>query len=371
MALFFVHAIAMGALHTRIADIQLLNGLTEAQLGLVLIGQPLGGLAMFLFSSKIIERFNPRIILLALLPVVTISTLLVGAIHQPLAMFLFIVVNGIGFSVTNVAINVEADRIEAATGQRLMNKCHGAWSAGFLSTSLLGVLLRGLEVAPWVHFGALVPVIAVLIWLVLGPMPVMPPRAHNGTPGKSRLAWPTLAVLGLVTFGLGAGIAEGASRTWAIIFLRDSFDVPAWVESLALPAILVTMMLGRLFADRWIEHYGVVRSARFLASVAIAGLCLLIFSPNAVVALLAFGIIGLGLCVLYPLMMSAAARIGDRPASQNVAATTLVFQFVNMGAPVLIGAVAQGAGIRVGFAVLLPLLLLTWAMAGRLAPKPL
>jgi hypothetical protein len=42
VALFFVHALALGAIHTRIPDIQLLIGLSEAQLGLVLIGQPLG-----------------------------------------------------------------------------------------------------------------------------------------------------------------------------------------------------------------------------------------------------------------------------------------------------------------------------------------
>ena len=68
-------------------------------------------------------------------------------------------------------------------------------------------------------------------------------------------------------------------------------------------------------------------------------------------------------------MLSAAARLGDRPASQNVAATTLIFQLVNLGAPVLIGTMAQGFGIRMAFAMLLPLLVLTWAMAGKLAPK--
>ena len=70
-------------------------------------------------------------------------------------------------------------------------------------------------------------------------------------------------------------------------------------------------------------------------------------------------------------MLSAAARLGDRPASQNVAATTLIFQFVNLGAPVLIGAVAGGLGIRMAFAMLLPLLAMTWLMAPRLSrPSP-
>lgn len=367
IALFFVHALALGAIHTRVPDLQLLNGLSEAQLGLVLIGQPLGGLGMFLFSSRIIERFGPRAVILAMLPLVTISAALITVLLNPVAMFLLLALNGVGFSITNIAINVEADRIEAASGQRIMNTCHGAWSVGFLVTSLAGAALRGFGVAPWIHLWLLVPVVALLIWLVVVPMPITPPRAHAGDT-RRRLAWPTLATLGLVAFGLGAGLTEGAARAWSIIFLRDSFDTAAWVESLALPALLVTMALGRLVADRWIDKFGPVLVARILASVAVAGLVLLVVSPNAVVALTGFGLVGIGICVLYPLMLSAAARLGDRPASENVAATTLIFQFVNMGAPVFIGAMAQGFGIRVAFATLLPLLALTWLMAGRLAP---
>lgn len=368
VALFFVHALSLGAIQTRIPDIQLLNGLSEAQLGLVLIGQPLGGLGMFLFSSRIIERFGPRKTILYMLPLVTISAALITVLLSPFAMFALLAVNGVGFSLTNIAINVEADRIEAASGQRIMNTCHGAWSIGFLMTSLLGAALRGFDISPAVHLWTLVPIFAALTWFVVAPMPPTPPRPHTGEV-KNRLAWPTLATLGLVAFGLGAGLTEGAARAWSIIFLRDSFDVAAWIESLALPALLITMALGRLVADRWIDRFGPVPVARVLAGIAIAGLVLLVFSPNAGTALAGLGLVGLGICVLYPLMLSAAARLGDRPASQNVAATTLIFQFVNLGAPVLIGVVAQGLGIRVAFAMLLPLLALTWAMAGKLAPS--
>lgn len=370
IALFFVHALTVGAIHTRIPDIQLMIGLSEAQLGLVLIGQPLGGLGMFLFSSRIIERFGPRKVILVMLPFSAISAALITVLLNPFAMFALLAVNGLGFSLTNIAINVEADRVEAASGQRIMNTCHGAWSVGFLVTSLLGAVLRGLDISPALHMWALVPVLAVLLYVVVVPMPVTPARPYSGETRK-KLAWPTLATMGLVAFGLGAGLTEGAARAWSIIFLRDSFEVAAWIESLALPALLITMALGRLVADRWIDRFGPVLVARFLASLAIMGLVLLVFSPNALVALAGFGLVGIGICVLYPLMLSAAARLGDRPASQNVAATTLIFQFVNLGAPVLIGAMAQGFGIRAAFAMLLPLLALTWVMAPRLSrPSP-
>ena len=368
VALFFVHALTVGALHTRIPDLQLQIGLNEAQLGLVLIGQPLGALFMFIFASRIIERFGPRSVILVLLPLAAIAAAMATVLLNPVALFILLALNGIGFSLTNIAINVEADRVEAATGARIMNTCHGVWSLGFLLTSLIGAALRGFDVSPATHLWLLSPVVIVLMLAIVVPMPIVPPRPHAGESSR-KLAWPTLATLGLVAFGLGAALTEGASRAWSIIYLRDNFDVAAWVESMALPALLATMAIGRLLADRWIDRFGPVLVARVLASIAIAGMVLLVVAPNAWIALAGFGLVGIGICVLYPLTLSAAARLGDRPASQNVAATTLVFQLVNLGAPALIGAVAQGMGIRVAFALLLPMLVLTWLMAGKLAPK--
>ncbi|KKB76371.1 hypothetical protein VW29_20060 [Devosia limi DSM 17137] len=370
VALFFVHALAVGALHTRIPDIQLMIGLSEAQLGLVLMGQPLGALMMFIFASRIIERFGPRAVILVLLPLVTVAAAMATLLLSPVALFILLAINGVGFSLTNIAINVEADRVEAATGARIMNTCHGVWSLGFLLTSLIGAALRGFDIAPATHLWLLTPLVIALVMAIVVPMPVVPARPHAGDANRRKLAWPTLATLGLVAFGLGAALSEGASRAWSIIYLRDNFDVAAWVESMALPALLATMTIGRLMADRWIDRFGPVPVARVLASIAIAGMLLLVLSPSAWTALAGFGLVGLGICVLYPLTLSAAARLGDRPASQNVAATTLVFQLVNLGAPALIGAVAQGMGIRFAFALLLPMLVLTWLMAGKLAPKP-
>lgn len=369
VALFFIHALAVGAVQTRIADLQVLNGLSEAQLGLVLMGQPLGGLPMFLVSSAIIERIGPRKVILWFLPVVVITSALAGILLNPLALFGLLALNGVGFSLTNIAINVEADRVEAAAGARIMNMCHGIWSVGFLVTALFGAAMRGLDVTPALHLGLMAPFLILALLLVAMPMASLPARPHAGEGKVRRLALPTTATLALVAFGLGAGLTEGASRAWAIIYLRDSFAVAPWIQSMALPALVGAMAICRLGADRVLDRFGPVGTARVLSAIAIAGLVLVIVAQDALVGLLAFVLIGIGICVLYPLMLSTAARLGDRPASQNVAAVTMVFQLVNLGAPALIGVVAQGFGVRMAFAMLIPLLALTFVMSGRLQTR--
>ena len=369
IALFFIHALAVGGVQTRIPDLQVLNGLSAAQLGLVLMGQPLGGLPMFLFSSAIIERIGPRKVILLFLPVVIVTSALAGILLHPVALFVLLALNGVGFSLTNIAINVEADRVEAAGGGRIMNTCHGVWSIGFLVTALIGVGMRGMGLSPAWHLGLMAPVLLILLLIVVVPMRSAPPRLYSGDAKVRRLSLPTLATLGLGAFGLGAGLTEGAARGWAIIYLRDSFDVAPWLQSLALPVLVAAMAAGRLRADSVLDRFSPVPVARILSAIAIAGLLLVTLAPNAWAGLVGFALVGLGICVLYPLMLSSAARLGDRPASQNVAATTLIFQLVNLGAPALIGALVQGFGVRFAFAALIPILVLTFVMSGQLRSK--
>lgn len=369
IGLFFLHAVAGGAIYARIPDIQTALGLSPSQLGLALMGQPVGALAMFLFSASIIERFDPRRIALVTLPLLIISLGLAASEPHPWVLFAAMALYGATFSLTNVAMNVEADRVEAATDRRVMNRCHGIWSLGFLGASLLGTLARGLAIPPAIHLWGLVPLILIGTAIVVYPMQPAPHRPHAGTAKRSRFSLPTLATLGLVGFGLASGVLEGAVRTWSVIFMRDSFDASAWVQTLTLPAMLSAMVIVRLLADRITDRFGPVRVATTLTAVTMAGLLLVVVSPGVPFALAGFALIGAGNCVAFPLMVSAAARLGDRPASDNVAATTLIMQLSGLVSPPVLGWIAQTFGIRITFAIVLPLLVLSLLLANRLSPR--
>jgi len=363
--LFLVHALAVGSVLSRIPDLQRLNGLSDAELGLILMGQPLGALPFFLLSSPLIERFGPKRITLWLMPLLIGSTAFAGIVLNPVALFSAMVLHGATLSLTNVAINVEADRFEHATGKRIMNTCHGIWSVGFLATALLGVAMRGLGVTPAWHLGLFAPALIAFFLFSIVPLPVSIARPHAGA-ARHGLALPTLATLALVAFGLGAGLTEGVARAWGIIYMRDTFALPEWTQSLALPFLMGSMAIGRLLGDRMLDRFGQKTMARILATLALAGLLSIVFPPNGWFGLFGFVLIGFGISLLYPMMLSAAARLGDRPASQNVAAVTVVFQLVNLGAPVLVGLVAEAFGIQAAFALLIPLILLSLAMSGRI-----
>lgn len=366
---FLIQALATGSLFTRIPDIQAGLGIDEGILGITLLGQPVGAILTFLVASRLVERVGTRITLLFGIPMAAINVALLSVVPGAPLLFVVFAMFGATFALTNVAMNVEADRIEHQSGQRLMNSCHGIWSIGQLTAVSSGALLRGLGIPAALHFWAVVPVIAVAALLVILPMGEAPARGHAGTARRRILSLPTIATLLLVGYAIGSAVLEGAVRNWSVIYMRDSFAAPDWVDALTLPAFIGATVAGRLMADTVIGRFGPVKVARSLGAIALAGLLAVVTAQNLYWALIGFALIGIGVCVSFPLSTSAAARLGDRPASENVAALTMTTQLILLGSPALLGWLAATWGIRTSFLVILPAVLLAIYLARQLAPK--
>jgi MFS family permease len=89
------------------------------------------------------------------------------------------------------------------------------------------------------------------------------------------------------------------------------------------------------------------------------GCMIVVFSPAATLSLLGFTLIGIGCSVMFPLAMSAAAQRTDRPAAINVAAFAQFAFTVFLLAPPILGFIAEQFGIRMSFAIGLPLVVIS------------
>ena len=367
-AVFFLHALSSGGLYSHIADIQHTLGVDAATLGLVFLGFPIGSMLVFLFGSQVLEAIGTRPILVVGLTGLPVATALLAAMPNAMVLFAVFIVYALFYSLPNMAMNIEADRIEAAAAQRVMNSCHGLWSVGYLLATLLGTLATGLHMSPLMHMGLLAaPLVPIALWVTLGLEPAAP-RPHTAQTVR-RLSLPTLPILLLVAFTIGPNLLEGSLRNWSVIYMRDSFAAPGWVDTLTLPVFLLAQSVGRLSADGLVSRYGPVRVARALNIAAFSGCLLVTLAPNLYVALAGFLLVGVGVCVSYPLTTSAAARLGDRPSSQNVASLTLAVQLIMLASPAALGWVATNLGIRTTFGVILPAIVLSQWLARFLRPR--
>jgi MFS family permease len=368
-AVFILHALASGGFYPRLPQLQAMIGVDEAGLGLVLLGFPVGAILTFLLGSRFIEHVGTRAIVRVCIPLLPVAAALLGAMPEARLLFAWFIVVGVLYALPNTAMNIEADRVEAATGRRVMNSCHGLWSAGYLAATLCGTLAEALGLSPLLHMALVALVVAPLgLWLTAGMAPA-PARPFAAT-ARRTLALPTAAILLLVLFTLGPALLEGALRNWSVIYMRDSFDAPSWVDTLTLPVFLAAHALMRLNADRFVTRFGLVPVARVLMLAAFAGCVLVVLAPDLWVALGGFLLIGVGVSTAFPMTASAAAQIGDRPAVLNISSLTLATQVLMLGAPAALGWVATRFGIASVFAVLLPTVLLSLWLARFLVPRP-
>ena len=366
MAAFALHALPVGALFARLPEIQHALQLSEETYGLALMGMPAGVLLATVLSSSLIGRVSPKWIILIGHPLNALLTLAVIGSGSAAGMAAALALFGFAFAFGNVSINVEADRVEAAHGVRVMSRCHAWWAVGFLAVSLASAGCVALKVPPAAQLAGTALVVAALAALVIGPYRPSPPR--GGLPAR-RFAVPSRTTAVILGFALAGVVLEHVTRGWAVIYLRDVHGAPEALAALALPVIVALTTAGRFLGDRWSARLGDAGLGRALALTTAAGVTVAVLAPSAALALLGLAAVGLGISTTMPQATSAAARLGTRPAAEGVAAFLTVQTAVGFVSPSLFGFLAGTLSLRWALLACLPLTLLAFRFARHLGER--
>lgn len=175
---------------------------------------------------------------------------------------------------------------------------------------------------------------------------------------NSNRKWPSAALLGISLFAFGIALTEGAIADWSAVYLRDVFAAKGASIGLGYVAFAAMVAAGRFMGDRLKQHFGARRTAEICSIISLIGIAAVCAAPNLILAYLGFALVGIGVSVGFPLGVSAAARLSDRPSTSSVATLTFIALLGFLVGPVLIGFVAQALGMRMGlFMLTLPLML--------------
>ena len=357
---FFIYAFALGSLFPRLADLQLQMEINKAVLGLALSGLPAGVQVTLLFADRLVRKISLVLLLGLGIPVICFSQWLAALAGTPVAFFFCLALGGVSVALIEVAVNLEADRVEAQTGQRIMNRSHAFWSFGFFGASALGAGLAQLNISPLMHFTFVTVLTGFCTNIVFLKYKPAKPRFEIIIRKSGVFIWPSKAIFLLVLFTLSGMLVEGSYIDWSIIFMRDEFDTLPFVDGLALVFAALAQALVRFFADPFVERYG-SRLIAFLSILLMTfGVCLVTFAAVYYSALIGFLFMGAGSAVIFPLAMSSAARRSDRAPEENVAALAQ-FAFVTfLLAPPILGFISDIYSLRFAFSLALPFIFLSY-----------
>jgi len=252
---------------------------------------------------------------------------------------------GAGGGCMDVSMNAHASDVEKAAKRAYMSSFHGMWSLGGLSGAVLGGSLLTILSGTAQALVAAIVLGSVLAtaWTHLGRYGSAGPQASHGSLRPEGYAI-LIGILAGLTFA-----AEGAVLDWSAIYMKSELGTATEAAAAGYAAFSATMAIGRFLGD-WIRsHIGATRIVRAGAALAVVGMLLGPLTGSPVLAIIGFGIAGLGLSNIVPVLFSAA---GASPNPEIAIATVATLGYGGLlAAPPLLGLVAHASSLTLTFGV--------------------
>lgn len=365
MAMFLLQPLVIGGWLAIIPLVQEDLGLSKAELALALVGTPIALIPCLQVAGRVVARFGPRRIFIAVFPLQSVAGLLPLAAWSGPSLFVALFLLGAAIAFLEVGVNVYAGRLEKRAGLAIMNRCHGFWALGLACGS---AVVTFLVANPW-HAMPLLALVATLAGVAVArAMPAVGDGDAVATPPRRRMADVPVALAPIAAFMFFATLAEGSLADWAAVYLAERTGS---VEARAGIAVTIfsAFMAGGRFAGDWLKlRLGAARLARIATGSAILGLMLLVLPLPLAFAFPGFALAGFGISTAYPLGVSAVAALDDRYEASNIAIMATVALGGFLVGPPLIGFLAEAYSLPVAFGALVPGLVLALFLSRWLGP---
>jgi len=357
---FIVSGMMFGSWASRIPAIKEQAGLDSVQLGFALLGSALGSILAMTSAGYLAGRIGSHkvtvLMLLgcaAMLPVIASSTsffMLAGAL----------LLYGAAYGSMDVCQNANGLAIERSGTRPIMSRLHAGWSIGSFLGAFSTTIALAVGLSVFQQFAILA--VAMVISAAILSRTMLPDRhAPEGSPFRRPPR--RLVLVGFVA--MCALVSEGSAGDWSGVFIKDSIGGTAQDAAFAITFLSAAMAAARLAGDRLTEILGAARLVSYGAAVSAVGLfaALAIAQPPA--AIVGFGFLGLGVAATYPIALRAGGSQPGIASGAGIAAVATMASAGVMVAPPMIGTVAGAAGLRVALAMVLVLLMVLSATAGR------
>ncbi len=329
-------------------------GLSDADLGLILLLAPVGSITGVIFSSQIFGKIKinnwlgfgnlAQVILLAI--EVTAPYLWVFG----LALFF----RGLLGFLNSTANNLVVPKLEKEHGRRFMSTCHALYSIGGVISAGVAAIFFSFGVSSSIQIITMAVVLSVIILYLRKFYLKHDYFIHSG----SGYRLPNKTIIGLSFICLVMFMAEGSVIDWSSIYLKRELMAPLSLISIGYGGFSVAMTLGRLNGDIYIPRLGdkkIIVGGTLLAAI---GFLMVSFSPSPAFAIAGFILVGMGCCWIVPVLFAAASRIPDVSAVQGFGMITSGGLIGFVVGPSIIGFISEQFNLSIGILFVAVMLLL-------------
>lgn len=354
LAAFFTNGALVATWVSRIPTIKDGLELSDSAWGLVLLGLSLSVLISLMISGSLIARFGSPAVAITGAVVMGIVLPLMALAPHPILLFCGLFIFGASLSAMDVAMNEQAVLVEHETQKTLMSSFHAGYSIGGLTGALVGSLMASRPHIPVpVHFLGASFVFCAMV-LIMRKNFVVVKKSDQDSKVAFSLPHRSLWMLGAIAFC--SMLAEVAMGDWSGVYLTQVLETNSAVAALGFAAVSLTMTIGRLLGDTFSRLDKPALVIRAGASTAILGLLLLVLTNSIIVAIIAFGLVGLGLANIVPMTFKAAGNTPGFAAGAGIAGVATIGYCGTLIGPPMIGFIAQGYSLRIAMLAIMLLI---------------
>ncbi|TDD68909.1 MFS transporter [Jiangella aurantiaca] len=337
---FFVTATVSATWATRIPAVRERLDLSVVELTAVVAGLEAGAVAGLPAGAVIVARLGSRRATAAGLAVFGAALCGAGVAPGPAPFVAAVAVFAAANSVVDVAMNVQGVELERRSGRPVLPALHAAHSFGLVGGGLAGTAAAAAALDVRQHF-----LVTAGGCLFAGAIAVRRFVTELRTATRKVFGRPSraLGVLGAIAFC--AFLIDGTAFQWSAVHLRADQDADAGVAAAAFTVFSLGMAGGRLAAGRLLRRFGRAGVVRGAGLLVVAGTALAVATPLAVVSLAGWGVVGMGVAVVAPVVMAAAPVASGLPAPVAIAAVTTVGYLGSFTGPLIVGALAGLGGL--------------------------
>jgi Major Facilitator Superfamily len=348
-AIFLVNGTAFASWVPHIPTVQQKLDLSPGVLGLALLAIAAGSLVSMPLAGWMVARHGSRIVALVA------GSLYCAVVPLPLlapslsALVVTLILFGAFNGAMDVSMNAHGVAVERQLGRPIMSSLHAMFSIGGIVGAGSAVVLLPLGVAPITHVG--VTALLGFALMLMTARFLLPHAVDSGVDGPHFVV-PRGSLLVLGAMGFFILMTEGAMGDWTAVYLRMDLGAGAGLAGAGFAVFSAAMAVGRLTGDRLVAAFGPVAMVGWGAMVAALGLggALLLHDPLA--AILGFGLVGLGLANIVPILFSAAGRTPGMAPGAAIAAVTTAGYSGFLAGPPLVGFAAEWIGLPAALGLL-------------------
>lgn len=351
--LFIANALVFSSIATRFPEIKDRFELSELVFGLMVACGPVGSVLGSLVASRLIARFGADRAAATASASIGLLLVVAGFAGGPIALGVVLFAIGFGDAVGDIGNNAHGLAVQRLLQRSIINGLHGAWSSGAIAGGLLGglALLLGIPIGAYFPImGAAIVILSLVALRGLRLPHASPVETTRATHARGRVGALLIAACCIAACG---AFLEDLGATWGGVFAVTQTGAPIAEAAAPFIALMTGLTVGRFLSDAVVNRFGPVRTVQAGSMVSFIGILIVVFAPTPLVVGIGLGALGLGIAPMIPLGMDAAERAPFLRPGEGLGIASLVLRLGLFYSPLLVGVMAEFAGLRIAVAVCL------------------